>query len=133
MSFLFALIGLLRGIVFGQIEVLFIVGPTGLLRGAVFGDIKGRIFDFVAEGGCVLAGLGFGIGNLIGNGVLEIFALIRYFWRARATVTCSCSSLFTFCNNELSDCCATEQTERRCQIHVIAASVIFKINSRHPS
>lgn len=60
-------------------EALLDAVPTVLVQGVGFGHIKGRIFD-VAAGDCwVLAGLGFGMGYLIGKGVLDIFALIRYF------------------------------------------------------
>lgn len=66
------------------------------------GHIKGRIFEVVDGGDCEETSFGFGAGNRIGNGTLDILAFNLNFCKARATVTCSCSSL-PFCNDELSD------------------------------
>lgn len=60
-------------------EPLFVDVPAVLFQGVGFAQIKGRIFDVAAGDCCVLAVLGFGMGYLIGKGILDIFALIRYF------------------------------------------------------
>lgn len=76
----------------------------GLLRGVVFGHIKGSIFDVVDGGDCEVFGFGFGDGNWIGKGIFDILAFNLNFCKARATITCSCSSSIPFCIGELSVC-----------------------------
>lgn len=84
---------------------------TGVVREGVLGNIKGRIFDVLLGGGwVVLNGFGFCTGNLIGSETFNIFAFQRKFCRARATVTCSCSSIFALSDDEPSDCCTTGKT-----------------------
>lgn len=56
-------------------------------------------------GGCEVCVFGFGTGKRIGKGILVILAFNLNFCKARATVTCSCSSVFPFCSVKLSDCC----------------------------
>lgn len=76
------------------------------LRGwAILGHIKGRILEVVEGGDCVESDFGFGGGNRIGKGILVILAFNLNFCKARATITCSCSSVFPFCNEKFSDCC----------------------------
>lgn len=101
--------------VFGNEGLLLLVaGVTGLWRWAVLGQIKGSIFDVVAGECWVLDGLGLMVGNFMGNGILASLAFIRYFCSARATVTCSCSSLWVF-SNGVSDCIATGKNKKKAQ------------------
>lgn len=90
---------------------------TGVVRGAVLGNIKGRIFDVLVGGGwVVLNGFGFCTGNLIGSDTFNIFAFQRKFCSARATVTCSCSSIFALSDDEPSDCCTNSFREDQAAI-----------------
>lgn len=74
-SFAIEVTGLVSEQVFGHVWLLFVDGAIGLVRGAVvLGQIKGRILE-EDGGGCILDGLGFAVGNAIGNGTLDILAL----------------------------------------------------------
>nr|GEZ80323.1 mRNA-decapping enzyme subunit 2 [Tanacetum cinerariifolium] len=64
-------------------------------------------------GDCAVCGFGFGAGNWIGNGILDILAFNLNFCKARATMTCSCSSRIPFCKDELSVCWVTEKRKSR--------------------